>query len=155
MSSNPLLTGIIHYGICGLQFRGTYDHGTTAVYSCYGRLKRYQRDGSPTCNSPRIPADWLDHQVVLKILESLQQPEQMREAIIAHLESWERRKQELGLLVGPSVKQTKELQDEQERLSYLFRRGRISVSEYEKETVSIPHRYAKTGYYPGSTVADK
>lgn len=67
----PLLTGIIHCGICGLQFRGAYDHGKKAVYSCYGRLKRYQRDGSPPCDSPRIPADWLDQQVILKILEAL------------------------------------------------------------------------------------
>ena len=139
----PLLTGIIHCGICGLQFRGTYDHGTTAVYSCYGRLKRYHRDGSPTCDSPRIPADWLDQQVVLKVLEALQKPEQMKEAIMAHLESWERRKRELELLVGPSVKQMKEFEDEQERLNYLFRKGRISVSEYEKEASTLDKKIAE------------
>jgi len=139
----PLLTGILHCGICGLQFRGTYDHGTTAVYSCYGRLKRYHRDGSPTCDSPRIPANWLDQQVVLKVLEALQKPEQMKEAIMAHLESWERRKQELELLVGPSVKQMKELHDEQERLNYLFRKGRISVSEYEKEASELDKKIAE------------
>jgi len=139
----PLLTSIIHCGICGLQFRGTYDHGKTAVYSCYGRLKRYHRDGSPTCDSPRIPADWLDQQVVLKVFEALQKPEQMKEAIMAHLESWERRKRELELLVGPSVKQMKELQDEQERLNYLFRKGRISVSEYEKEASALDKKIAE------------
>jgi site-specific DNA recombinase len=80
---------------------------------------------------------------VLKILEALQQPEQMKEAIIAHLESWERRKQELEFLVGPSVKQMKELQDEQERLNYLFRKGRISVSEYEKEASELDKKIAE------------
>ncbi len=44
---------------------------------------------------------------------------------MAHLESWERRKQELELLLGSSVKRMKELHDEQERLNYLFRKGRI------------------------------
>lgn len=139
----PLLTGIIHCGVCGLQFRGAYDHGEKAVYSCYGRLKRYQRDRSPPCDSPRIPADWLDQQVILKILEALRQPEKMKEAINAHLENWEKRKRELELLVGPSIKQIKELQEEQERLNYLFRKGRIQVKEYEKEIAVLDKKIAE------------
>ncbi len=139
----PLLVGIIHCGICGLQFRGAYDHGTKPVYSCYGRLKRYHRDESPICDSPRIPADWLDEQVTQKVLEALQEPKKMKEAIEAHLESWERRRQELELLVGPSTRQDKQLQDELGNLNYLFRKGRIPVAEYEKEASTLERQIAE------------
>ncbi|ADI02701.1 recombinase family protein [Syntrophothermus lipocalidus] len=138
----PLLVGIIHCGICGLQFRGAYDHGTKPVYSCYGRLKRYHRDGSPMCGSPRLPANLLDEQVTQKVLEALREPAKMKEAIEAHLESWERRKRELELLVGPSTRQVKQLQDELGNLNYLFRKGRIPVGEYEKEASALEKQIA-------------
>jgi len=47
------------------------------------------------------------------------------------------------LLVGPSIKQIKELQEEQERLNYLFRKGRIPVNEYEKEIAILDKKVAE------------
>ncbi|BAF60072.1 hypothetical protein PTH_1891 [Pelotomaculum thermopropionicum SI] len=38
-------------------------------------------------------------------METLREPAKMKEAIEAHLESWERRKRKLDLLVGPFTRQ--------------------------------------------------
>jgi len=75
-----------------------YNKGTKLVFKCNGKLKQYHLDSSPRCASPVLDGEAVTTEVKKRIIEMLQNKDQVRKAIDEYVDSLERRKEELETL---------------------------------------------------------
>jgi len=90
-----------------------YNKGTKLVFKCNGKLKQYHLDGSPKCDSPVLDGEAVTAEVKKRLIDMLQDKDQMRKAIEEYVGSLERRKEELETLLSPISEQISQLQEKQ------------------------------------------
>ena len=130
----PILAGRIFCGLCQRPFHDTmYNKGTKLVFKCNGKLKQYHLDGSPRCTSPVLDGEAVTTEVKKRIIEMLQNKDQMRKAIDEYVGSLERRKEELETLLSPITEQISQLQEKQKRLATVYDDGALSHEEYKRQ----------------------
>jgi DNA invertase Pin-like site-specific DNA recombinase len=66
-SGKTQFQGHLRCGLCGRLLRIGYNHSTTKVYECPGRLKREHLDGSHRCTLPRLNAEVIDNKIAHQI----------------------------------------------------------------------------------------
>jgi site-specific DNA recombinase len=130
----PILAGRIFCGLCQHAFHDAmYNKGTKLVFKCNGKLKQYHLDGSPKCDSPVLDGEAVTAEVKKRIIDMLQDKDQMRKAIEEYVGSLERRKEELETLLSPITEQISHLQEKQKRLATVYVDGALSHEDYKRQ----------------------
>jgi len=130
----PILAGRIFCGVCQRPFHDAmYNKGTKLVFKCNGKLKQYHLDGSPKCDSPVLDGEAVTAEVKKRLIDMLQDKDQMRKAIEEYVGSLERRKEELETLLSPISEQISQLQEKQKRLATVYVDGALSHEDYKRQ----------------------
>lgn len=130
----PLLAGRIFCGICQRPFHDTvYNKGKKLVFKCNGKLKQYHLDGSPKCDSPILDGEAVTKEVKKRVIEILQNPDQLRKAVDEYVGSLERRMEELSTLLSPITEQISQIQSKQKRLATVYVDGALSHDDYKRQ----------------------
>ncbi len=75
---------------------------------------------SPKCDSPVLDGVAVTIEVKKRIIDMLQDKDQMRKAIEEYVDSLGRRKEELETLLSPISEQILQLQEKQKRLATIY-----------------------------------
>jgi site-specific DNA recombinase len=142
-SGHWLLQGLITCGFCGYSFRTEYTHGRRC-YGCRGRLKYTHIDGSPRCTSPRLDAEWLEEQVVLRIENIMNDPNRLSSLLRDTIDSLKVREVELSARIKPIdarlvdiAEQKARLADDWVRLNMDSSRFRVLQHNLEQEEMRL------------------
>jgi site-specific DNA recombinase len=118
---NPwLLQGLVTCGICGLSFACQYNGPQKRCYACRGRLKVSHTDGSPRCVAPTLDADWLEDKVWTKIMDILNDPNELTKVIEDSLQILKAKQVELDYIIKPIDEKLAQIADKKARLADEF-----------------------------------
>lgn len=137
-----LLRGLVKCGLCGLTFVGTTTSGVRK-YRCNANGGRANSRPEGRCQAASIDADRLESLVWHEVRQFVENPgeavevarQQIRERLAASSKGEEQRKRLAAELAGKET--------ERERILGLFRRGRITSDEAERELDSIAREAAQ------------
>lgn len=111
-----LLQGLISCGICGFSYQTQRAH-SNRYYICRGKLKVNHLDGSPKCQSHLLKAEWLENEVWIRVLELLNNPNQLAQVIRRSIEDLKLREAELSARIRPIEERLTEIAQQKAKLA--------------------------------------
>ncbi len=127
-----LLQGRIQCGLCGHHLRSEISHGRR-FYSCRGRLREHHLDESPTCVLPRIPASWLEEQLLSRITSILENPEILGSLLDQAISDLKHRESELEVAIRPVESQLAVIQEKRVKLAEEWVAGTLGAETVANE----------------------
>lgn len=126
-----LLQGLCSCGECGHILKCIQKKRDEArYYACRGRVERSNSE-QKRCKLPYIRADWLEHGVLEKVKEVLNDSGKLVESINKSLIELEKRRQEIGAKSLAVESKLEQVRIKEERLGMAFADGAVSESVYK------------------------
>jgi site-specific DNA recombinase len=136
-----LLRGLITCAHCGLRFTGSYSkqgNGTIKrEYRCAGQLSSVRLNPAERCRSKLLPADWLEEVVWGDCRRFIEDPGAALQEAQAELRRRMGATAESEAEQHRLVRQLAGHEAERERVMTLFRRGRATLEEVERQLDAI------------------
>jgi len=137
------LQGRINCGLCGLTFKCRRNHGKDGrrVYVCNGREKRGERN----CVSPRLNADWLEHEVANRLSELFRDEDATTKAVNGYLGQLEVKREQIITQPIATIQTRMESIDAQiGRLEHVYvKAGRLSQMDFDEQMEALLAQRAK------------
>ncbi len=127
---NPF-TGLLRCGLCGYALRIGYNHSTSQVWECPGRLKRLHLDGSPRCTLPRLPAEGLTAYLAFKVTEIFSDPDKLQSYINDTIANLQKEKAAVKSKLKPLKAKATRLEESMTKADTMFELGRLNKQEYQ------------------------
>ena len=83
MSTDYILTGLLHCGACGGAYVGANAHGQNQSYRYYVCSMQFRRSNAERCRNERVDADGLEEMVLGKVVETYADSELFERALTA------------------------------------------------------------------------
>lgn len=132
--------GLLRCGLCGHTMRIGYNHSTSKVWECPGRLKRLHLDDSPRCILPRFDAKSLEGRMSVKIAKILNNPELLDKYIGDTINNLEKEKSKLERKLKPIQGNIKRIQESMTKADTMYQLGRLSTEDYKSRITGLRAR---------------
>jgi site-specific DNA recombinase len=134
-----LLRGLITCAECGLAWHGSLHRAgaaTYAYYTCSGKNSARNRTYS-TCTNPALSADRLEAAIWADILSYLKDPRKILRQLQEHLTSRQQKATDLEKERFELVSGVSRFEEEKARMLAVYRRGRITLEEFDRQLDTI------------------
>lgn len=132
------LAGLIHSEACNYRYSARADGRTgRRVYRCPARNARQRRGKELVCTCPPLPANEIEHSVLVAVRDLLKDKDAQRQAVGDYIASLEARKAILAGQLAPAAGDLKRIQKAIDDLSVAVSMDRLSRARYDDEILIL------------------